>query len=280
LGVYDKRPDAPLTPRMLLLSMVVGTAPALNNLSLSLNNLGFYQVVKLLVTPAIVGLEAYIYGARMSIPRSIALLLICVGVGFACVNDVDVDPEGALVAFLWLPVAAVYKVLWSRISKEEKWHTLALMRRIMPFSTVFMIALVPIIDPPGLLEFSWTPHRFAMVMLSGVAAFFVNWSGFMVMGCCSALAHTVLGQLKACGIILGGWFFFAQSYPPKAIAGAALAIVSMCCYTKFNLAEQEERKKTTPAGEMAPVAAAVEAVDDGELLADESGDQMKALLDR
>ena len=50
-----------MTPRLLLLSAVVGAAPALNNLSLSLNQLGFYQVVKLLVTPAIVALEAYLY---------------------------------------------------------------------------------------------------------------------------------------------------------------------------------------------------------------------------
>jgi solute carrier family 35 protein E3 len=45
LGVYERR-TSPLTPRLLCLAAVVGTAPALNNLSLSLNNLGFYQVVK------------------------------------------------------------------------------------------------------------------------------------------------------------------------------------------------------------------------------------------
>lgn len=41
-GVYEKR-EAPLSPRILLLCALVGSAPALNNLSLQLNSLGFYQ---------------------------------------------------------------------------------------------------------------------------------------------------------------------------------------------------------------------------------------------
>jgi len=44
---------------------------------------------------------------------------------------------------------------------------------------------VPLIDPPGLLAFEWSPARLALVALSGLAAFFVNWSGFLAMGACS-----------------------------------------------------------------------------------------------
>ena len=36
------------------------------------------------------------------------------------------------------------------------------------------------------------------------------------MGGLSALSHTVLGQLKACLVILGGWLLFGQAYPAKA----------------------------------------------------------------
>ena len=240
-GAYAKR-ASPTTPRLLVLSAVVGTAPALNNLSLSLNSLGFYQVVKLLTTPAIVGLEAGLYGATMSPARALSLAAICVGVGVACVNDVELNWAGCVAALSWLPVAAVYKVLWSRISKEEKWHTLALMRRVLPLSTVFLLALVPIIDPPGALAFHWTPRRVALVALSGLAAFFVNWSGFLVMGACSALSHTVLGQLKACLIIVGGYLFFDQAYPPKSLCGASVAIVSMVLYTRFNVLEAEAKQ--------------------------------------
>ena len=245
---------------MLVLSVVVGMAPAVNNLSLSLNNIGFYQVVKLLVTPAIVALERYLYHANMSASRALALTLVCVGVGLACINDVDLNWAGCVAAGCWLPIAAVYKVLWSRISKEEEWHTLALMRRVLPLSTCFLLALVPCIDPPGLAAFEFSQQRVGLLCVSGVAAFFVNWSGFLVMGACSALAHTVLGQLKACVTIFGGWLLFGKIYPPKSLTGAALAIASMIAYTHFNL--QEQQAKRNGASTMAPEAADEAAADD------------------
>jgi drug/metabolite transporter (DMT)-like permease len=236
-GVFERR-SSPMTPRLFLLSTVVGTAPALNNLSLSLNNLGFYQVVKLLVTPAIIGLEASLFGRSVSAARLAALCCVCVGVGVAVVNDLSIRPSGLLAALCWVPVAAIYKVFWSYVAKEEEWHTFALMRRVLPLSTVMLLALVPLLDPPGILNFPWTTQRAVLIALSGVAAFFVNWSGFLVMGACSALTHTLLGQLKACVIILGGYLFFAHSYPPKAIAGASIAVVALVLYTRVNLAEQ------------------------------------------
>lgn len=239
-GAYERR-WSPTTPRMLLLSAVVGTAPALNNLSLSLNNLGFYQVVKLMVTPAIVTLEAYLYGKCLTVPRALALLLVCVGVALAVVNDVSINLRGFTAACMWVPAAAFYKVLWSRVSKEESWHVFALMRRVLPLSTAFLLCLVPIIDPPGAfgggngVGFKWTLERALMIALSGIAAFFVNWSGFLVMGACSALTHTVLGQVKAVCTIIGGWLIFQQVYPTKAIAGALVAITAMVLYTKYTL---------------------------------------------
>ena len=241
-GVYEKR-RSPTTPRMLVLALVVGTAPALNNLSLSLNNLGFYQVVKLLVTPVIVGLEYQLYGASMSARRALALGCVCLGVGAAVVNDLSISAGGLLASLCWVPVAALYKVLWSRVAKEEAWHTLALMRRVLPLSTAILLALMPLIDPPGLGEYRWTPRKGALLCLSGVAAFFVNWSGFLVMGGLSALSHTVLGQLKACLVILGGWLLFGQAYPAKATVGASVAVASMIGYTRLNLHEQRAAER-------------------------------------
>ena len=78
------------------------------------------------------------------------------------------------------------------MAKEEGWNTLALMRRVLPLATLFMAGLVPLVDPPGLTSYEYTPRACSVLALSGVAAFFVNWSGFLVLGACSALTHTVL----------------------------------------------------------------------------------------
>ena len=74
---------------------------------------------------------------------------------------------------------------------------MALMRRVLPLSTCAMVLSARLLDPPGLLDYAWSPQRAALIAFSGLAAFFVNWSGFLVMGACSALTHTILGQLKA-----------------------------------------------------------------------------------
>ena len=78
-------------PSTRALSAVVGFAPALNNVSLKHNGLGFYQVVKLLVTPMIAGAEYACYGHTLSTARAFALALVCVGVGVAVVNDVTIN---------------------------------------------------------------------------------------------------------------------------------------------------------------------------------------------
>lgn len=239
-GAFERR-SSPLTPRLLALAVVVGVAPALNNLSLRFNSLGFYQVAKLLVTPSIVCLDRLWGGRAMSRARAVSLVAICVGVGVACVNDVESNWAGSLAALGWVPVAAVYKALWSRIAKQEGWGALQLMRRVLPISTAVMLPLQPLLDPPGLLHWlrhELTPTGALLIAGSGAAAFCVNWSGFTVLGACSALTHTVLGQLKACLIILGGWQLFGQAYPARSVFGAALALAAMVTYTRANLREQ------------------------------------------
>ena len=54
----------------------------------------------------------------------------------AFVHALTINAAGAAASAAWLPVAAAYKVLWSRVAKEEGWNTLALMRRVPPLSTL------------------------------------------------------------------------------------------------------------------------------------------------
>ena len=238
---------------MVMLAIVVGAAPAINNLSLKLNDVGFYTTCKLLVTPCIVAMEWSFYGKGMTARRALALMGVCAGVGIASINDVSLNLSGALASLVWVPIAATYKVLWSSVAKGAPgegppWHTLALMRAVLPWSTIVILVLVPLIDPPGLLEYEWSLRALMLLSASSIGAFFVNWSGFLVMGACSALTHTILGQLKACIAILGGWLLFSQSYPPKSVMGAAFAIFSIVLYTHFNLSEtsRSEAKVTSP----------------------------------
>ena len=172
-GAYEHR-ASPITPRLLMLVLLVGSAPAVNNLSLRYNNLGFYQVNKLLVTPCIVTMEWVCFGITVSRPRLAALLAIAAGVGVASVNDVSITMAGCLASCATLPLNAAYKALWSREQKQNGWTTLALMRRVLPLATLALLAMSPLIDPPGVSEFEWTPRSTGLIFLSCLSAFLVT----------------------------------------------------------------------------------------------------------
>ncbi len=69
-----------------LLSLVVGIAPGLNNLSLQLNSVGFYTVAKLMVVPCIVAIEFFIEGKELGTTRAWALIPMAFGVGIATIR--------------------------------------------------------------------------------------------------------------------------------------------------------------------------------------------------
>lgn len=50
MGAFKPREKTPMTPRLWMLSLVVGVAPGINNISLELNSVGFYTVAKLMVS--------------------------------------------------------------------------------------------------------------------------------------------------------------------------------------------------------------------------------------
>jgi solute carrier family 35 protein E3 len=82
-----------------------------------------------------------------------------------------------------------------------------------------------------------------LLSASGVCGFLINWTSFLVMGETSALTHVLLGQLKTCVVIWCGFLFFAQVPSARSLLGAAIVVVSVVVYTKFNLNEQNAKRK-------------------------------------
>jgi solute carrier family 35 protein E3 len=63
----------------------------LSNLSLSLNTIGFYQMMKILTTPYSVAIEMAFHGVQFSKSVLASLVLVTVGVAVATVNDINVS---------------------------------------------------------------------------------------------------------------------------------------------------------------------------------------------
>ena len=57
------------------------------NLSLQLNPVGFYQLAKILIAPAVIAIEAAFYAKHPTRNELLAVCVLCVGVTMATVTD-------------------------------------------------------------------------------------------------------------------------------------------------------------------------------------------------
>eukprot|EP00854_Cymbomonas_tetramitiformis_P025494 gene25494-31144_t len=101
-GIFEVPANLPPPKNFWYLVLVIGLATPLNNVSLKLNSIGVYQMLKLLVVPAIALLEFALSAKAISVRRAVLLAVLTVAAG-------------------------VSSVLWSEAEKRDGWQTLALM---------------------------------------------------------------------------------------------------------------------------------------------------------
>ena len=220
--------------------LFLSICPVLNNTSLQLNSVGFAQIFKLLVSPAIVCLEYILDRKTLSMKRTFALLAVFLFVILSSKFTLDFSLKGATVASMWVPLAAGYKVQWGRTQRQKKCSTMALMHATLPYATMIQFLLNPLMDPPGLLSFSWSMEAVFWLSMSGLAAFFVNLSGFLVLGHISGLAHVLLGQFKTSIICLSAFYLFDSKYSKEQIINAVGAITSIIIYTHVTINDKDQ----------------------------------------
>uniref|UniRef100_A0A2N9HWN7 Sugar phosphate transporter domain-containing protein n=1 Tax=Fagus sylvatica TaxID=28930 RepID=A0A2N9HWN7_FAGSY len=235
-------PPSKTTPFSSLFSLgaVMAFASGLANTSLKHNSVGFYQMAKIAVTPTIVFAEFILFKKTTSSNKALALAVVSAGVAVATVTDLEFNLFGALVAIAWIIPSAINKILWSNLQQQGNWTALALMWRTTPVTIFFLLALMPWLDPPGVLSFNWDLTNSSAVLISAILGFLLQWSGALALGATSATTHVVLGQFKTCVILLGGYLIFSSDPGFVSICGAFTALCGMSVYTSLNLQESSE----------------------------------------
>ncbi|KAL0734843.1 hypothetical protein Bca4012_011053 [Brassica carinata] len=268
LSLLPMSPPSKTTPFSSLFSLgaVMAFASGLANTSLKHNSVGFYQMAKIAVTPTIVLAEfilfkktisstkvfagfsydfmlsftwfsfgAYSVFRVCSLSQVVALAVVSLGVAIATVTDLEFNLFGALVAVAWIIPSAINKILWSNLQQQANWTALALMWKTTPFTVFFLLALMPWLDPPGVLLFKWDWGNSSAILISALLGFLLQWSGALALGATSATSHVVLGQFKTCVILLGGYVIFGSDPGFISICGAVAALAGMSVYTWLNL---------------------------------------------
>ncbi|XP_048334123.1 nucleotide-sugar uncharacterized transporter 2 [Ziziphus jujuba] len=242
LSILPVSPPSKSTPFSSLFSLgvVMSFSSGLANTSLKHNSVGFYQMAKIAVTPSIVIAEFIIYRKTISSKKVLSLVIVSLGVAIATVTDLEFNLFGALIAVAWIIPSAINKILWSNLQQQGNWTALALMWKTTPTTIFFLLALMPWLDPPGILSFKWDVTNSTAVLISAALGFLLQWSGALTLGATSATTHVVLGQFKTCVILLGGYILFNSDPGLVSICGAVLALCGMSIYTSLNLKDQQE----------------------------------------
>ena len=117
-GLYEKKalPTKALLP---LAAAYVGYI-VLNNLNLNLNTVGFYQITKIAVAPAVLAAEAVFLGKKATPRVTASIAVVCLGVGLATVTDPQLGGgfTGLLVGAGAVAATAAYQI-WAGTKQKE-----------------------------------------------------------------------------------------------------------------------------------------------------------------
>ncbi|KAE8680284.1 RING/U-box domain-containing protein [Hibiscus syriacus] len=237
MSLLPVSPPSKTTPFSSLFSLgaIMAFASGLANTSLKFNSVGFYQMAKIAVTPTIVLADFILSGKSISLKKVLALAVVSAGVAVATVTDLEFNAFGACIAVAWIIPSAINKILWSNLQQQANWTALALMWKTTPITVLFLLALMPWLDPPGVLLFKWDVDNSTAVLISALLGFLLQWSGALALGATSATSHVVLGQFKTCVILVGGYILFDSDPGLVSLCGAVAALCGMSVYTSLNL---------------------------------------------
>lgn len=253
------------TPKRLDLMRVTRLSAAfcgfvvLTNISLQLNSVGFYQVMKVLTTPIIALIEYVLYGKVLKYDIISSLTLICIGVAGASLTDIKLNLSGTLVAMLGVLVTSFYQIWVGTEQRDLEANALQLLYYQAPVSALMLVPLIFVLDDvPKLVEFDYsTDATRPLVLLSCAIALFVNLSTFLVIGATSPISYNVLGHFKLSLVVVGGFLLFGYAVDRSNILFMLIVLVGVVWYTHLKLraqalakaAEAERASLLTPSGE-------------------------------
>jgi solute carrier family 35, member E3 len=219
------------------------------NVSLLVNNVGFYQIAKLCVIPFVALVEYIAYSRRFSAPVIASISIVVGGVAVVTVSDVAVNFLGLNVAILSI-VAAGSQQLLCRYQQQS----LGISSNEMLLYTAWPMAILLLTIGPFLDFFitggKWVfdfPYVYAVNMIIGATcalAVGVNISQFMCLGRFTAVAYQVLGHTKTICVLIGGAMLFNELITLRVGIGMGAAVVGMVGYGYFT---NKEKNADTPA---------------------------------
>lgn len=209
------------------------------NLSLQHNTVGTYQLAKSMTTPVIIYIQAIFYKKTSSFFIKLTVIPVLFGIFLNSYYDVHFNILGSVYAALGVLVTSLYQIWVGTKQSEFQVNSMQLLYYQAPISSVMLVGQVPLVEPAFSALWNLPLTGLLLVLLSGVVAFAVNLSIFLIIGKTSPLTYNMVGHCKFCVTLIGGVLLFSEPIATNQLLGIACTMSGIAMYTYFKLNEQK-----------------------------------------
>lgn len=218
----------------------------LMNFSLHFNSIGFYQMLKLLVVPCCLVINAVMYREYASSKVKLTLLLVISGVGAATVTDLELNFKGCVVGLLAVAITAQFQI-WQGQKQKEYGLTGNQLACSAAFAQIFIGGFMALLfEGRDVVAFVTTQETSTlyylglMIAMSCILAVCVNVHSFALIGKTSAVTFQVVGHGKTCLILMAGYYSHIQSGGDWSslqnnLIGVSIAMMGVVLYSNVKL---------------------------------------------
>ncbi|GAB6031837.1 hypothetical protein CHUAL_010238 [Chamberlinius hualienensis] len=220
------------------------------NLSLQSNTVGTYQLIKVMTTPCVIVIESYFYSKTYSTNIKLTLIPITLGVLLNSMYDIKFNTLGTVYATIGVLVTSLYQVWIGVKQREFQVNAMQLLFYQAPISSVLLMLVIPTVEPlgqpHGVLTHSWSLTDTILILLTGVVAFSVNLSIYWIIGTTSTVTYNMVGHLKFCLTLAGGYLLFQDQLNQNQLLGIFTTVFGVVAYTHFKLKESQVSANILP----------------------------------
>eukprot|EP00668_Euglena_longa_P048280 GGOE01065348.1.p1 GENE.GGOE01065348.1~~GGOE01065348.1.p1 ORF type:complete len:336 (+),score=96.36 GGOE01065348.1:45-1010(+) len=222
------------------ISVVFSSYLLFQNLSLVYNSVGFYQIMKIANTPAILIMEYFLYGKRQH-PRVLwALVVVCTGIGAAVFTEPKLNFIGAIHATLAVMFNSLYTIWGKHKQVELQCNSPQLLLYQAPVAAGLLLFPLVFDDMQGFLSYEFTPTSLVCIASSCLLAGLVNLSFFWMVARTNPITANVVGYLKTVFVFLGGFVLFADALTLQNLIGITITLLGSAIFMWSQMQDTKE----------------------------------------
>ena len=140
---------------MIPLAMAMCFNVILPNMSLAYSSVMFYQLARILVTPAVALMNLLLYREALPLSAVFALVPVCVGVGLFTYSDSSKSVDGAIsqtstlgviFAFTGVFASALYTIWIASYHRKLQMSSMQLLYNQAPIASLLLLYVIPFLD--------------------------------------------------------------------------------------------------------------------------------------